>query len=373
MEEKSASMMAKLPRLSDVDITKVAKLTAQQSNSRLWGRIRKGRLTASNFGRVSSRFRTLDNPADARKDTRPILCELMGYSTTPNMPQLQHGKDGEKAARPLYLTYLTEKGHVNAQLTLTGLHIDKQYVFLGASPDLLISCDCCKPGLAEIKCPFIAHPDQLKEQACLDENLSLKRNHKYFFQIQGQMGITNRCWCDFVMCVGDKVFVERIDFDEKVWNDLQKSLVQFFRRLLLPEIISNENRPQNQVRETRKNFSKESVQKRKRAEEEEAAMSVLNVETSVDVLMEDMDIHEGDTSYCPICKLLCKDIVKSFQNNSVQCESCFYWFHMKCLKMTRKKFRAFDDKPYQCSECLRSKVANSSVAVSDVSAGVLQC
>ena len=44
------------------------------------------------------------------------------------MPQLQHGKDGEKAARPLYLTYLTEKGHVNAQLTLTGLHIDKQYV-----------------------------------------------------------------------------------------------------------------------------------------------------------------------------------------------------------------------------------------------------
>ena len=36
-------------------------------------------------------------------------------------------------------------------------------------------------------------------------------------------------------------------------------------------------------------------------------MSILNVETSVDLLMEDMEVHKGDASYCPICKLLCID------------------------------------------------------------------
>ena len=32
--------------------------------------------------------------------------------------------------------------------------ISSDYPFLGASPDGLVSCDCCGEGLVEIKCPF---------------------------------------------------------------------------------------------------------------------------------------------------------------------------------------------------------------------------
>ena len=44
--------------------------------------------------------------------------------------------------------------HVNFSLSKSGLVIDCNYPFFGASPDDVIKCRCCEFGVLEIKCPY---------------------------------------------------------------------------------------------------------------------------------------------------------------------------------------------------------------------------
>ena len=93
-------------------------------------------------------------------------------------------------------------------------------------------------GILEIKCPFsIAGEDVCsmppaeitrKHQAsfCLqvkpDGGLQLKRNHKYYTQVQGELAVKGRQWADFVvwtLAPADNIFVERIMADESFWRD----------------------------------------------------------------------------------------------------------------------------------------------------------
>lgn len=64
---------------------------------------------------------------------------------------------------------------------------------------LLICCSCCGDGCVKIKCPLIT-----KCNAYLIDKawkLSLKINHSYFAQVQGQMYVTGRKWCDFFVYI----------------------------------------------------------------------------------------------------------------------------------------------------------------------------
>ena len=67
------------------------------------------------------------------------------------------------------------------------------YPTLGASPDGIISCDCCGIGTLEIKCPYCSqnsrpvtatNNDNMK---CLKHNygeiLKLKEDNAYFYQV----------------------------------------------------------------------------------------------------------------------------------------------------------------------------------------------
>ena len=43
---------------------------------------------------------------------------------------------------------------------------------------------------------------------------TLKKQRNYYYQVQGQMAIASRNWCDFVIYSNNKVSVERIPSDE---------------------------------------------------------------------------------------------------------------------------------------------------------------
>lgn len=83
-----------------------------------------------------------------------------------------------------------------------GLIVDINMPFLAASPDGIIDNDI----LIEIKCPASAKtltPEEAiingKIKSCLLKNkhLYLKRNHNYYFQVQGQLHISQRMYCYF--------------------------------------------------------------------------------------------------------------------------------------------------------------------------------
>lgn len=92
----------------------------------------------------------------------------------------------------------------NLKVLPAGLFVDFNLPFLAASPDGLIGND----AIIEIKCPYSAKdlsPDDAQKQNKLkfmeieSENLILKKNHNYYFQVQGQLHITQRNLCYFVV------------------------------------------------------------------------------------------------------------------------------------------------------------------------------
>ena len=79
--------------------------------------------------------------------------------------------------------------------------------YFGASPDGLVECSCCGTGTIEIKCPYKFRSKNLMEAAqdpkfyleTVGGQLRLKTSHNYFCQIQGQMAISGKTFCNFVV------------------------------------------------------------------------------------------------------------------------------------------------------------------------------
>ena len=74
--------------------------------------------------------------------------------------------------------------HSNFSLSEVGLVVRSDHPHLGASPDGVISCDCCGKGTLEIKCPY-KYKDgfincHLDKAFCLDESDFIKENHSFF-------------------------------------------------------------------------------------------------------------------------------------------------------------------------------------------------
>ncbi|CAC5382537.1 unnamed protein product [Mytilus coruscus] len=114
------------------------------------------------------------------------------------------------------------------------------------SPDGLLECKCCGQGCLEIKCPYKFSEETPINAACLDktnfhtENDTplMKRNDtSYYCQIQCQLAVTKRKWCDFVLFTFKGVHHERIPFDEQFWSNVLLKLASFYSSYVLPKLL----------------------------------------------------------------------------------------------------------------------------------------
>ena len=78
----------------------------------------------------------------------------------------------------------------------------------------------------------------------VEDQLHLKRDHKHFAQVQGEMALLGVEWCDFVVytvAARDNLYVERISFDHKYWEEiLEPALCCFYVEHVAPEILSRQ-------------------------------------------------------------------------------------------------------------------------------------
>jgi len=83
--------------------------------------------------------------------------------------------------------------------------------------------------------------DETKFYCCLVEGkVTLKRNHAYFFQVQGQLAISGRKWCDFVVWTCKGISVERIFADETFFQEcMLPNLRRFYVEAIVPELFSS--------------------------------------------------------------------------------------------------------------------------------------
>ncbi|CAN7982444.1 unnamed protein product, partial [Ixodes hexagonus] len=122
-----------------------------------------------------------------------------------------------------------------------GLFIDLIHGFLAASPDGLIGTD----GIVEVKCPEPMRHETAKKAAekyndrkyeGTDPKLSTK--HFFYYQIQGQLHITGRKFCDFIVYTEHGIDVQRIQKDEEFWQtEMEPFLTRFYKECVLPEIV----------------------------------------------------------------------------------------------------------------------------------------
>lgn len=144
-----------------------------------WKAARCGIPTSSNFDKIVT---TKGEPSKSREK---YLLQLAGESITGVSEEtyqnaaMQRGTEMEPEARQAY-EFIS-----GSEVKQVGIYLTTGKFICGASPDGVIGDD----GLLEIKCPSMAvHVGYLLSNALpLD----------YYQQVQGQLFVTKRKWCDF--------------------------------------------------------------------------------------------------------------------------------------------------------------------------------
>ena len=106
----------------------------------------------------------------------------------------------------------------------------------------MVQCSCQGPGLVEIKCPAsfigkIPSAENYPHVELIDKKLKLKKTCEYYFQIQGQLGVTGCQYCDFFVFTFQGNFTIKVYFDETFWSDLVNHLDWFWRKFIAPELL----------------------------------------------------------------------------------------------------------------------------------------
>ncbi|XP_022805763.1 uncharacterized protein LOC111342904 [Stylophora pistillata] len=225
-KEKQLEYLIENAKVEERTINVVSTLTAGQRNSPAWHQARRGRLTASNFGSV----------LQAKRVTPSLIKRLLGEYNLSGVKAIAWGQDNETEALKSF-TNIT-----NFTPVQTGLWLHESGV-LGASPDGLVGDD----SVIECKCPY-THRNATIKEACghkdfyLEEkegNYTLSTTHVYWHQCQGQMFLTKRKFCYFVVWTTKDSVVIKIERDES-WEHNITILSDFYFHQLFPKITEGE-------------------------------------------------------------------------------------------------------------------------------------
>ncbi len=185
-----------------------------------WFAERWGLATASKFNDILTRTR--NGYGASRKN---YMAQLLIERLTPPPTEdngykneaMQFGIDNEPVAR---LEYELETGN-----TVVEAFFEKHKTLqAGASPDGYVGDD----GLIEIKVPMLSnHLETLRTQEVPSQ---------YIAQVQGQLWITGRKWCDFVSYTpylenDAQLFIKRVYRDDDYINELESEVEDFLEEL----------------------------------------------------------------------------------------------------------------------------------------------
>ena len=171
-----------LPTCQEKKVLKVASLTIEQNNNKLWYNCRKGGITVSKAHSVLTKMNKNLKPSGGCVDIWSLCKNISGLSFS--NPKYGRTKEIETANK---FFELMKKKHKNLVISEYGLFLDKTNCFIGAGLDHLMTCDCCEDACVETKCLLSINyekPDK-KNLDYLDKSdreIKLKTNRAFFTQ-----------------------------------------------------------------------------------------------------------------------------------------------------------------------------------------------
>ncbi|KAE8737362.1 hypothetical protein FOCC_FOCC017175 [Frankliniella occidentalis] len=218
--------------------------TRGQQDNPLWEEWHRDTLSSVNFKKAA--IRGVDIPCDK------LLRTILRRKKWKKLPSaIEFGITHEKDAVAFYERKFT------VSTKECGLFVDAETPFLVASPDRLVGSN----GLLEVKCLYAnsqkyknidgSKIDSLRETKKGSGEFILFRGHDYYYQIQGQLNITGRAWCDLVLynrhtevkegksIVTEDIKVEKIYRDSKFWKEKKPKLIKFYKDYMLPELADS--------------------------------------------------------------------------------------------------------------------------------------
>lgn len=235
-EELSEEFLSTISLNKDL-LNVINEQTKRQCKSQFWFEQRSGRLTESNFYRICH--------LRQNTDTLTLVKTLMNYcpSNESTMPeQLAWGLMKEEAAINIYAKKMQKK-HKTFHIVKCELIVNKSLPYLRASPDGIRSCSCCKKVLA-VKSKFTKRsllPAVAAEEHLIkgsNGQITLKRETKWNYQIQGQMACTGIDICDLIIYTNKGILVVPVSFDRALWETMVIKLRAFYVSHMVPELLT---------------------------------------------------------------------------------------------------------------------------------------
>jgi len=289
--------------------------TKTQASSKLWQRFRSGRITAS-------RMHSVCHSSPSQPSQSLVLSVCYPENSTFKTAATSWGCRHEQTARELDAQTMATS-HDNFVLEKAGFAINPNFPIIGATPDGLVSCDCCGTGVVEIKCPYSVRHSTTETYACL-KGRKLKSDHAYFYQVQTQIFVTGREFADFVVWTERDIHIERIEPDVTFWGEISDQAADFHAMAIMPELVG-------------RFFSRK---------DKPLPLSVQHTVSSG----ENCElVQQNQCVYC-ICQQ-----AEDPEREMVACdnENCPYqWFHLDCMKL---KLSSLPKGKWYCPECSKTR------------------
>ncbi|KAK4879667.1 hypothetical protein RN001_007813 [Aquatica leii] len=140
---------------------------------------------------------------------------------------------------------LEKRNNKTSKVASCGFFIYNDKPYLGASPDGLVGED----SIIEVKCLYSIRDSKIKDSAknnknlCIEYNadkdcIQIKKRHKYYYQVQGQLNITDRNHCYFGLFTNADCEIIEIKRDRSFWfSTMLPKLSDFWENCVLPELV----------------------------------------------------------------------------------------------------------------------------------------
>ncbi|CAB3990489.1 RNA-directed DNA polymerase from mobile element jockey [Paramuricea clavata] len=164
------------------------------------------------------------------------------YAATKSCTKLQLSNGGNAEKKKHYALEATK--HIDFKLEKSGLYLDKNRAYIGASPDGIMYCKCHGKAVIEIKCPFSIKDSKIADGygkcdflTLEDDSIVLKTSHKYYTQINSQIALSNSTCGYFVVWTSQDILVQNIEFNKNHWEAVSTNLEIFFKSYVAERIL----------------------------------------------------------------------------------------------------------------------------------------